>query len=76
MKRTLLLVSIVALMFQGCDKIDAPYLEKPVINDTTDTNTYVQKVLIEDFTGHRCGNCPRAHEALKALEDLYGSKIV
>ncbi len=35
-----------------------------------------QKVLVEDFTGHKCGNCPKAHEELALLQSTYGSKIV
>ncbi|MCX7862397.1 MAG: Omp28 family outer membrane lipoprotein [Bacteroidales bacterium] len=58
----------------GCDKIDPPF--KQQTQNPTDTNTYFQKVLIEDFTGHRCGNCPRAHEKLNELKSLYGNKII
>jgi len=58
----------------ACDKIDAPY--KETHNTGTDTTTYVQKVLIEDYTGHRCGNCPRAHEKLHEIIDLYGDKVI
>lgn len=35
-----------------------------------------QKVLVEDFTGHKCGNCPKAHEELAILQNTYGSQIV
>ena len=47
-------------------------------NDTTpvDTSTYVKKVLIEDFTGHRCPNCPSAAEELAALQNYYGDKVI
>lgn len=53
--------------------------------DTTakpDTVTYVavtsfkQKVLIEDFTGHTCGNCPEAAKEAKRLEAAYAGKVV
>ncbi|NSW44837.1 MAG: Omp28 family outer membrane lipoprotein [Bacteroidales bacterium] len=68
------LILAVLTSFMACDKIDAPY--KETHNTGTDTTTYVQKVLIEDFTGHRCGNCPRAHEKLHQLIVLYGNKII
>lgn len=33
-------------------------------------------VLLEDFTGQRCLNCPDAHEVIKELEAQYGSDKV
>lgn len=35
-----------------------------------------KKVLIEEFTGVGCGNCPRAHKTLAELLKLQGDKIV
>lgn len=35
-----------------------------------------RNVLIEDYTGHTCGNCPRAAEVLHDLEGTYGSRII
>jgi len=34
------------------------------------------KVLIDDFTGHRCGNCPKAHRELASILATYGSKVI
>jgi hypothetical protein len=61
-------------VISACDKVEPPYKENHTTNN--DTTTYVQKVLIEDFTGHRCGNCPRAHEKLTELIGIYGNKVV
>lgn len=72
-KNMLIIVLMLYVAF-SCDKIEAPYLEKQNINN--DTSTYVQKVLIEEFTGHRCGNCPRAHEKLYQLKQIYGNKLI
>ena len=59
----------------GCDKIDEPYGKKP--SGTIDTTTtYVRKILVEDFTGHTCGNCPRAAESLEQLYALFPGQIV
>ncbi|HOU99259.1 MAG TPA: Omp28 family outer membrane lipoprotein [Bacteroidales bacterium] len=71
-KKILLLAMVYA--FLSCDKIEGPY--KEIHNSGNDTNVYVQKVLIEDFTGHRCGNCPRAHEKLHQILSLYGNKVI
>ena len=66
-------MSFVLLLF-SCDKVKEPFIEKN--NLPQDTHQVVQKVLIEDFTGHRCGNCPRAHEKIEELHGIYGDKII
>jgi hypothetical protein len=35
-----------------------------------------RKVFIEDYTGHKCGNCPAAADTLKYLEKKYPGKII
>lgn len=39
-------------------------------------NTIYKKVLVEDYTGHKCGNCPAAADMLTTLESQYPDKIV
>ncbi len=36
----------------------------------------VRRVFVEDYSGHHCGNCPRAAEALHDLECKYGNQII
>jgi hypothetical protein len=50
----------------GLDSIEATISKEPII----------QKVLLEDFTGHECGNCPRAAEKALSLNKQYGDRIV
>lgn len=73
---TILLFGITtACFFFSCDKIDKPYLQKK--NSGPDTSDQVvRKILVEDFTGHKCGNCPEGHKTIQQLIDLYGEKIV
>ena len=33
-------------------------------------------VLLEDFTGQRCPNCPKATEVIELLQEMYGDAIV
>ncbi len=75
MRRLMYSLLMTLWVLSACDVVEGPYIET-VVTSTDDTNSYVQKVLIEDFTGHRCGNCPRAHEALADLIDIYGDQIV
>ncbi len=77
MKYTALLLSLFLLAIISCDKIDPPYTTQtntPV--DTGITKTYIQKVMVEDFTGHKCGTCPAAHRVLDDLVGVYGEKLV
>ena len=76
MKKYLILLSTI-LIITSCDIVEGPYLTDETINpiDTT-TNTYVKKVLVEDFTGHKCPNCPDAARELDAIHDIYGEQII
>jgi hypothetical protein len=75
MKQLLLSLGIFTLLFMtpSCDVIDQPF--KGNIQDTTSTQQQ-RNVLIEDFTGHRCKNCPKASKAIEALVDAYGLRII
>ncbi len=55
-----------ASLFLSCDKIDGPYKEEITKPVTT------KKVLLEDFTGQRCVNCPAAHDLAHELQNAYG----
>jgi len=68
------LLSAVMVMAMSCDVIDNP-IENPDV--PIDTTTKVkQNVLLEDYTGHTCGNCPDAADVAHQLETLYGSDRV
>ena len=65
MKKYLILINTI-LIITSCDVEERPFI--------TDYNAYInpeKKVLIEDFTGHLCPNCPGAAEELKAIQDIY-----
>lgn len=38
--------------------------------------TPVQKVLLEDYTGHQCGNCPSAAVKARELKATHGDKLI
>jgi len=59
---------IITFAITSCDKVEAPYkeeIEKP--------NTE-KKVLLEDYTGQKCVNCPAAHDIAHELQDAYGEE--
>lgn len=50
------------------------------VKDVRDPNAATvsgnRKVLVEDYTGHKCGNCPSAADTLAYLEKKYPGKII
>ena len=70
------------LIWQACDIIDDPIIQQPGGNggngnDTIpDTIIVVKRVLIEEFTGHHCPNCPGGALAVESLIAEYGDQIV
>ena len=83
MKKYFTLLSTI-LIISSCDIVEGPYLTDENINPIIDTtaNSYVKKVLVEDFTGHLCPNCPDAAEELETIQeiyndpDIYGAQII
>jgi hypothetical protein len=62
---------IITFCFSGCEKVDNPYyFVDPVPKDSLSAESF-KKVLLEDFTGIRCNNCP---EATRKAEEIAASK--
>ena len=84
MKKTIILtfaVLLAGLFVASCDKIEeGEYLKNPNNSqptpDTTGQKTLLRKVLILDFTGHKCGNCPKGHKIITSLESVYHEAVV
>lgn len=64
----------IALVFFGCDIIEEPYINSNI--QPPDPEETVQKVLLEEFTGHQCPNCPAGAQIAKQLQTLYGDRFV
>jgi hypothetical protein len=67
--KNILALFAISLIATSCDYITEPWQtgEPP---EPGDTNKVMRNVLIDDFTGHRCTNCPRASEQIKLMETL------
>lgn len=65
----------VLLLVTSCDVIENPIQEGGVI-PPPDTATYTQNVLLEDYTGHVCGNCPAAADDADSIQQRFGSDRV
>lgn len=69
----LIVAGAMAVSFFACDKIEPPFVKK----DGNDTTTQAaRKVLLEEYTGHKCVFCPDAHQIAEDLKGLYGDKLV
>lgn len=71
-KISLLLCVMVTALLSSCDEIAPPYKQSGGVVIVTGT----QKVLIEDFTGFRCGNCPAAAKIATDLYEAYKGKVI
>ena len=68
----------------ACDKIDEPFVKQTGSVDTTacpvpefpEVTAVVKRVLLEDYTGHACVNCPRAAVIAHDLKQVHGEKLV
>jgi hypothetical protein len=83
MKRQLILIFVSVALLASCQEVG------PAVNlggnvsrtDTTyiDTNPEApqpRRALIEEFTGVRCVNCPRAHGTILSLQDAFPGRII
>lgn len=63
----------------GCDPIQNTSESDTSIVDTiplVDTANARRNILIEDFTGHTCGNCPAAAITARQIRNTYGDQII
>jgi hypothetical protein len=84
LSRYLLLLSCSSLLFfwAACD--ENPPFPLNLTPDTAQDTTYMatieaaqtKNVLVEDFTGVQCVNCPKGHETLKNLEEANAGRVI
>ena len=69
--KILLSAFIITTAFTSCDEIDENerYIELPAAE-------VQRKILLEDYTGQMCTNCPDAHRLIASLQEQYGGQIV
>ncbi len=72
MKRIIpLLIAYVAIFFSSCANVDEGdrYIK-------VESSEAKRAVLVEEFTGQKCKNCPKAHEQLAQIQKEYGEDKV
>lgn len=74
MKKIIIISALLLFsLFFACDEINPPYTED---GGSVDIDTNKKNVLIEYYTGAKCGNCPPAAVVGKQLEKLYAGKVI
>ena len=87
MKKIQLLLAgmMVVLAMGSCDKLKEPYFTEPIVKESdtialeaADTLNFDGKVvvLLEDYTGVKCVNCPAAAEIASNLQTQYGEHLI
>lgn len=89
MKKVILIFAVVVTgfisFFISCDKIDKPYkvVESPLPLEcdtpsfpALTVNDIIQKILLEDYTAHKCPNCPEAQAEANSLKTKMGDTLV
>lgn len=68
MKRPLHLLAALVVMFSGCDIVEEPYGPSNTGGGPAPVEGVRRRILLEDFTGHRCIYCPEAATIAQQLE--------
>lgn len=82
MKKLAVIFILSLVVFAACDKVKNPVIPKKCnlsqihVVDSNSATLDVRKVMVQDFTGHTCGNCPRAAEDLESIITAHPGKIV
>ncbi len=69
--KSLYIAASLSVILSGCNGIaeDDRYIE-------VEATKAERTVLLEDFTGQNCVNCPAAHRTIEALEEQYGDHLI
>ncbi len=70
------LAVFVVLLLASCDQVEKPYLQEENDDGQAADTGLAKKVVIEDYTGFKCGNCPAAHEEMHRLKEKYGENLI
>lgn len=69
---------LVALLWPGCEEIPPminPSMGGPGTDEPTPVEDQQRQVLIEEFTGVRCVNCPAGSAAIENLIGIHGQRL-
>ena len=65
------------LLFSQCDTIEGKFIEDNAsLCADASMPVPIKKVLLEDYTGFKCGNCPRAAQQTEEILSVYCDHII
>lgn len=82
LKKVLATLFFAPVIFTACEEYEADeILVKLTARETQDTTPITQSqdelaILIEDFTGWDCRNCPEGTSILNSLKETYGERLI
>ncbi|TAL67035.1 MAG: Omp28-related outer membrane protein [Bacteroidetes bacterium] len=70
------LLSLITLfiLLACCDEITGDYRQSQ--NQNIDTSKNARRILLEDYTGFKCGSCPAAAEIAHDIESRYSGRVI
>ncbi|MBO4646268.1 MAG: Omp28 family outer membrane lipoprotein [Bacteroidales bacterium] len=81
-KNAIIILLFCTLGMISCDKIQGPYLSSDDSVNTDvefpdlDTAAVFRALLLEEYTGHRCNNCPNGHREVENLLQTFGDTLI
>lgn len=78
-KLSILFFLLTGLFWLGCEEIPPeinPRMGNENPTDSIPVEAQQRQVLIEEFTGVKCVNCPAGSDAIEGLIDIYGQQLV
>ncbi len=76
-------VALIGLAVGSCNYVDNPNPEVGQTNVSCDSVVHtfpaapmVRNVLLEDFSGHKCPNCPDGAEEIENLHTTHGNRVI
>lgn len=85
MKKYILITISTLLFLFSCDKVKNPYPAQNVVVPTdvvyddsvsSNINSTVRYALLEEYTGHKCPNCPAGAVYANNIDSIYGDTAV
>lgn len=69
-------ILLIVVFFYSCEKVEAPYKIGGEDSERGSSGDTVKNVLVEDYTGHGCVNCPAASDIAHDLKSVYGERLI
>lgn len=74
--KIILFLGLIITVFLACDEIEEPFIEYNGQCGDASLPIPIKQILLEEFTGHECGNCPEGAEMIETLKELYCDHVI